>query len=321
MRVLFCIPILDDWESANLLLARIGQVASSEAWDAEVLFVDDGSVDPWEGALSAQHPGIASVDVLELRRNLGHQRAIAIALAHIYENRKADAVVVMDGDGEDKPESVPQLLAAMQGSQGGSIVFARRTRRMESVFFKVLYQAFRLFHRIFVGHRVEVGNFSVIPFGVLDRLMGVGELWNHYAASVEKARIPITKVPTARGSRLAGSGKMNFVALATHGLSAMSVWSEEIGVRLLMASALLMVTSIGALGGLLFWAGGGGGAIAGWVLVLAGLLGVTAVNGLLLSVIFSFLVLKGRGAATFLPIRDYRHYVGQSRRVEARRDS
>ena len=317
MHVLFCIPILDDWESASLLLERIGSVATAESWDAEVLLVDDGSVEAWKNALRAPYPGVASVDVLELRRNLGHQRAIAIALAHIYENRKTDAVVVMDGDGEDEPESVPQLLAAMQESQSESIVFARRTRRMESFSFKGLYQAFRLFHRIFVGHRVEVGNFSAIPFRMLDRLMGVGELWNHYAAAVEKARIPITKVPTARGSRLAGTGKMNFVALATHGLSAMSVWSEEIGVRLLMASALLMVTSVGALAGLLFWAGGGGGPIAGWVLVLAGLLGVTAVNGLLLSVIFSFLVLKGRGAATFLPIRDYRHYVGQSRRVEA----
>ena len=58
---------------------------------------------------------------------------------------------------------MPRLLEGMQESGGGTIVFARRTRRMESLWFKILYQAFRLFHRIFVGHRVEVGNFSVIP--------------------------------------------------------------------------------------------------------------------------------------------------------------
>ena len=218
MRVLFCIPILDDWGSANLPLARLGRVASSEAWDAPVMFVDDGSVNSWEGALSAQHPGVTSVDVLELRRNLGHQRAIAIALVHIYENRKADAVVVMDGDGEDEPESVPGLLAAMQESQG-----LRRVRAAHPPYGERFLQGplpgVPALSLDVCGHRVEVGNFRVIPFTMLDRLMGVGELWNHYAASVEKARIPITKVPTARGTRLAGSGKINCVALATHGLS------------------------------------------------------------------------------------------------------
>ena len=64
--------------------------------------------------LRSDSPGLSRVDVLELRRTLGHQRAISNALAHVHENRTTDAVVVMDEDGEDEPESVPELVAAME---------------------------------------------------------------------------------------------------------------------------------------------------------------------------------------------------------------
>ena len=73
-------------------------MAGARSWNAEVLLVDDGSVEPWREVLRSDYPGLGRVDVLELRRNLGHQRAISIALAHIYENRATDAVVVMDGN-------------------------------------------------------------------------------------------------------------------------------------------------------------------------------------------------------------------------------
>jgi hypothetical protein len=67
---------------------------------------------------------------LRLRRNLVHQRTIAIGLAHIGEYEARD-VVVMDSDGEDDPRDVPRLVARMQEERGRS-VFAERTRRSES---------------------------------------------------------------------------------------------------------------------------------------------------------------------------------------------
>ena len=50
--------------------------------------------------------------VLHLRSNQGHQRAIALGLYHLHEFTDAEAVVVMDGDGEDRPEDLPELLRA-----------------------------------------------------------------------------------------------------------------------------------------------------------------------------------------------------------------
>ena len=105
---------------------------------------------------------------------------------------------------------------------------------------------------------------------------------------------------------------MNFVSLVSHGLSAMSVWGEEIGVRLLIGSSLLVVGSLAGLGVIALSGFGEAGQFPPWALTVAGLLGVTALNGVLLSVTFSFLVLRGRNDQAFMPLRDYGHYVRRS---------
>ncbi len=314
--VLFVIPVFDDWEAAGLLLYDLGTVARREGWRAEVLLVDDGSTEPWEVDLGPPPEGIARLDVLELRRNVGHQRAIAVGLAWAHEHREADAVVVMDGDGEDRPESVPGLLAKVPEAGHRAVVFAKRARRSESLLFRLMYHAFRVFHRVFTGRRVEVGNFSAMSWGALDRLMGLPEMGHHYAAAVEKARIPMLKVPTPRGRRLRGRGKMDFVALVRHGLAAMSVWGEEIGARLLVGSAGLVLAALAGVVALLgaAWHRGEGAPVA--ALLGAGLLAVVALNGLLLSVVFSFLVLRARTDQAFLPLRDYAHYARRCVQVE-----
>ena len=64
--------------------------------------------------------------MLQLRRNLGHQRAIAVGLAYAEEHDPCDVVVIMDGDGEDDPKDVPRLLACCRQAGGREIVFAER---------------------------------------------------------------------------------------------------------------------------------------------------------------------------------------------------
>ena len=76
---------------------------------------------------------IGRVEVLHLRRNLGHQRAIAIGLAFVEAERpRCRAVVLMDSDGEDAPEDVPRLVARCEQEGRRKIVFAERTKRSES---------------------------------------------------------------------------------------------------------------------------------------------------------------------------------------------
>ncbi len=302
-------PIYEDWESASVLVGRVQEALVGVVDRVEFLLVDDGSVTPPPEAIALKGSPTARVDALRLRRNLGHQRAIAVGLSYVHARRKCDGVVVMDGDGEDTPEGVAALLRRFAELGRAKTVFAERARRTEGLLFRVFYVFYRTLHWLLTGRAVRVGNFSVVPFAHLDCLVAVSELWNHYAASVYRARLPVASVPIDRGYRIAGASRMNFTSLLAHGLSAISVFSDVVGMRLLVASGLL----VGVAGAAMTVAVGvrlfTDLAIPGWATSAAGILLVVILQALLMSVAFAFLILQSRNQLAFLPIRDHAYFV------------
>jgi len=312
------IPIFNDWEAASRLLRELDDALDASRHEARILLVDDGSSETASADLVAPAPSrLRGVEILHLRRNVGHQRAIAIGLSHIESGPSCEAVVVMDGDGEDRPEDVPRLLDELQRAGAGRIVFAERLRRSEGPWFVMMYAFYRWIHALLTGERVRFGNFSAIPAALLGRLVAMSDLWNHYAAAVVKSRVPFTSVATERGRRYAGAAKMNYVALITHGLSAMSVFGDWIGVRLLAAtigaSALAVAGMIGAL--IVGWARG---SWPEWLPVAFGILVILLGQAFAVSLAFAFLILSGRDSSTFIPLRDYRYFVAGIERVHPR---
>src|SRR5918992_28321 len=271
-KLLILIPVYEDWKALDLLLPLLDRELSTENLRADILIVDDGSSEfHFLAAEQKAFRAIEAIDILPLRRNVGHQRAIAVGLSYLEANQLQYPVVIMDGDGQDNPCDVPRLLKECSAHQDQKIVFAARTRRSESLSFKLFYHLYRLIHFLLTGVQVRVGNFSVIPAGLLRRLVAVSELWNHYAAAVYKAKLPIALIPTRRSCRLEGSSRMNLVSLVVHGLSAMAVFGDRIGVRLLIVvslglsfvgGALIAVISIRLLTSL---------AIPGWATYVTGI--------------------------------------------------
>jgi len=278
-----------------------------------VVLINDGSLTPVPNDLvPAPLQSLSTIEVLRLRRNLGHQRAICIGLCVVTINDRyagTDAVVIMDADGEDRPSDVPRLIQRFKDHNGLKLVFASRERRSEGVVFAFFYQAYRLAHRILSGVPVRVGNFSAVPYASLPQLAVVSELWNHYAAAVVQARLPIDTVPTTRGRRLFGTSKMNFVALVGHGISAMSVFGERIGVRALIATITLAVILVLALLATIAIRLFTPLAIPGWATTAAGLTAVLLTQSIMLALAFSMLTHLGRAGTTFLPVRDYVWFV------------
>ena len=315
-KLIVLVPVFNDWEAVALLLPALDRELITNGLNAEVVLVDDASLIPAPPIL-AQGPfaAIKSVDILVLRRNLGHQRAIAVGLAFIEANRPCRAVVVMDGDGEDEPADVPRLVRACEAAENHKVIFAERTRRSESVTFKVFYHLYRLLHLVLTGVRVRAGNFSVVPAAALRRLVVVSDLWNHYAAAVYKSQLPFGLLPTRRGKRLTGRSHMNLVALVVHGLSAMAVFGDRIGVRLLITVGIAIVL----MGGLLLTVVGvrllTPLAIPGWATYTTGLLVLMLAQMLLVALVFAFVILAARDTASVLPNRDYIHFVSRVERV------
>ena len=308
--ILILVPIYNDWDAADLLLRDLDTVCRHAGLSPEVLFVDDGSTVPIPSSLSsASLAAVRRIDILQLRRNLGHQRAIAVGLAFVHSSRPCDVVVVMDGDGEDKPSDIPRLLDRLYGEQQATVVFAERTRRSESLVFRTFYRFYRILHKLLTGVAVRVGNFSALPYAVLDTLVVVSELWNHYAAAVFKARLPYTTVPTERGSRFSGRSRMDFASLVVHGLSALSVYGDVLGVRLLVvATGLVLFLALGILLAIVVRLATTL-AIPGWATYTTGILLLMLLQIMIIAVLFVFTILSARASLTFLPIRDHHFFV------------
>jgi hypothetical protein len=284
------------------------------------VIIDDGSTQPVPPDLTHRPIALSCVSVLTLRRNLGHQRALAIGLAYVEAHLPCRALVVMDGDGEDAPADVPRLLDRFEDEGGQMIIFAERTRRSESRLFRIFYAAYRAAHWVLTGIRVRVGNFSVVPFARLSSLVVVSDLWNHYPASVFRSRLPFTTHRTARARRLVGQSKMNFLSLVIHGLSAIAVFRDRVGVRLLVTCAVALgLTLVVLAGGLALHLSGRWSVPAG--LAIGGsLLAVLLTQILVLTLVFTFIVLGGRESAGFLPVRDYAYFVRDCQDVFAAKE-
>src|SRR5205807_8584761 len=122
-------------------------------------------------------------------------------------------------------------------------------------------------------------------------------------------------VPIPRGSRIAGASQMNFVALVSHGLSAISVFGDIVGVRLLIGSiAGSLLATVGILIVLairLFTHG----AIPGWATYATGTLAIMAIQGVTIATSFTFFVLSNRANLGFVPTRDYLLFIAETTEI------
>jgi glycosyltransferase involved in cell wall biosynthesis len=314
MNIVILTCVYNDWTAAQALLPLLDAELLDAGLDAEVLIVDDGTTDPPpDPPPPGSFAALRVIRVLQLRKNLGHQRAIAVGLAYIYDRLPCDAVVVMDADGEDRPADVVRLVRALAELPTPAIVFAERSRRSESLPFIVFYHAYRLLHFILTGRGVRVGNFSVVPYSLLAGLVVDLNLWNHYAASVYVSKARTATIPTQRGRRLHGRSRFGFVSLVIHGLSAISCYNEIVSVRLLIytaVAALALLVSLAATVAVRLFTDL---AIPGWATYAAGILTIILMQVLLFTLIVATTLLGDRTHQPVLPLRDYSYFVGRLR--------
>jgi hypothetical protein len=313
VEIIIVMPVYEDWESAGMLCTAIDKcLQSMSEVEATVMVVDDGSRRPGPAGFPGQIPHfLQSVKLLRLRRNLGHQRAIAVALAYIQQRLPVDGVLIMDADGEDRPEDIPRLVEAFKDSSNTVTIFAERGRRIESLGFKLFYACYRSLHRVLTGRGIRFGNFSLIPRQHLDSIVAYPELWNHYAAAMLKARLPYKTVLAHRATRLHGKSKMNFVGLVVHGLSALFASYETVSTRLLVGTAAMgavfCILLLAVVGIRLFTHL----AIPGWATFTTGLLFILVTQSIAALLTVTFSVMMSRNSLGFLPLRDFEYFVAE----------
>jgi glycosyltransferase involved in cell wall biosynthesis len=233
-------PVFEDREASGRLFKEL---ASEFGARVHVVAVDDGSVrEPLEIA-SLTAAGLSGT-AIRLRRNVGHQRAIAIGLNYVADRLPgAQRIVVMDSDGEDIPQSIPALLQPLD-STDVDVVVAQRKKRVETWRFRAFYLVYKQLFELLSGRKISFGNFMAMKPAAVKRLTAMQELWIHVAGCVITSKLRIALLPLDRGPRYAGKSKMNFVGLALHGFRALMVFAEDVLVRVGIACAVIATMAV-----------------------------------------------------------------------------
>ena len=228
-KFIILIPLFNDWKSASKLLNEIDlQIIS---WDVEVsvIIVNDASTEERSG-LESNYKKIKSVKILNMKKNKVHGRCIAAGLKYICENEDFDRVIIMDADGEDRPEEINEFFNKAKENPNMTIT-GNRFKRSEGIVFKILYEVHKVLTLIFAGKLIKFGNFTCLPKDHVEKLVQKAYLWNSYSSSVVRAINDRMFIPSIRGIRYVLPSKMNITALVFHSFAIISVFRKNVIIR------------------------------------------------------------------------------------------
>ena len=228
-KYIILIPVYNDWKSVFKLLKEINfQVAKWNA-DVSILIMNDASTEACPtNELSLEN--LKLIRIMNMKKNQGHARCIATGLKFLFEREKFDYVIVMDGDGEDRPEEL-NLLFNKSSENPNKVITANRIKRSEGLLFKFLYECHKVITFAFTGRLIKFGNYSCLPRDAVSVLLKDASFWSSYSGSVAKIIKDHDHVPSIRGKRFVGPSQMNFIKLLVHSIAIMAVFKNSTIIR------------------------------------------------------------------------------------------
>lgn len=242
------VPIHNEQESLEQLEQRLSTVLDSLDETSEVILVDDGSTDQTPVLMAVLAARDSRYKILTLSRNFGHQIAITAGL----DRAAGDAIVIMDGDLQDPPEVIPELVDRWR--EGYDVVYAVRRRREGEPFFRRLRAA--VFYRLFrlitdLDAPVDVGDFRLVDRRVLNVLQGMRERHRYLRGMVSWVGFRQIGVEYVREERYAGQSKYPLTKLIQLGLNGVVSFSNaplQLALRVgLVVSVLSLATGVAAI--------------------------------------------------------------------------
>jgi hypothetical protein len=223
------IPVFNDWESLLSLLNNIHSLRINNIAHIKVLIVDDCSTEILNKKI--EFDSFKDIEIIKNSKNIGHGKSIAHGINYISKKNDFDYLIVMDGDGEDRPEEVKELILKSIDLPSLTIT-ANRIKRSESAFFKLSYHLHKILTLVLTGYSIKFGNFMCIPRQDLNLIVSNKNLSVSFSGTIAKFIKNKTFIPSIRGVRYYGPTKMSFLKLIRHSLLIMSTFRKEASVRL-----------------------------------------------------------------------------------------
>ena len=212
-----------------------------------MVVVDDGSRDRTFLRLEIAAARDPRLVVVGLSRNFGHQAALTAALDFV----SGDVIVVMDGDLQDSPEAIPEMIARYQ--EGYDVVYVKRVQRKEGVALRLCYWLFyRLAARMSsIELPLDAGDFGLMSYRVVEQLRGMREQHRYLRGLRSWVGFRQIGIEVERAARAHGETKysaLKLLKLASDGLFAFSAvplrMAAIVGALAMAASSAFALYSI-----------------------------------------------------------------------------
>ena len=242
-KIKILIPIYNDWQSVFKLIENINSQVSALNNDFSVIIVNDASTEN-RPEFSIDLNNLKSVQIINIKENMGHARCNASGLKYINEKEDFDYVIPMDGDGEDRPEELSLLIEKIK-SYPNMVITANRVKRSEGFLFKFCYLVHKYLTFIFTGQSIKYGNYTCLPMSVVSKMVNEPATWSSFSGSLAKTAKDRKSIPSERGLRIIGQSKMSFINLIKHSLSIIAVFKKTLLIRsiLFLIAYLFLITS------------------------------------------------------------------------------
>jgi len=183
-KIIILIPVFNDWASLIKLLLEINYaIQDIENYEFSCIVVNDSS--------NIQQPKISkpskikSIKIINMKNNRGHARCNAFGIRYINSNELFEHVILMDGDGEDRPIEIKDLISKISRDPDTSVV-AKRIQRSEGPIFQLMYQIHKIITYLFTGKNINFGNYSCLTKKDIKTLSDKDSLWSSYSGTVKK---------------------------------------------------------------------------------------------------------------------------------------
>ena len=223
------IPCYNDWPSALRLLENIDKEIENLNNEFSILIVNDCSNEKMP-KLKTTFKNIKSIQTINMKINQGHTRSNATGIKYLLKNNDFDYLILMDGDGEDRPEEIKLLVEKALIEKNISVV-AKRIKRSEGIIFTFLYNLHKLITLIFTGKNINFGHYSCLTKKDVETISSKKSLWANYSGTVKKFIKTLENIPCIRGKRYVQPSKMSFIKLVFHAFSILGVFKYEVLLR------------------------------------------------------------------------------------------
>lgn len=204
------VPCFNEEENIRPLFSRLkGALSGAGVEDFVVIFVENGSTDNSAEYLEALHREDSRAWLIQLSRNFGFQGAISAGLEYATGTR----VAIMDGDLQDPPEIIPQMVARL--NEGYDVVYGVRTERKESFLKRMSYALFYILWQRSASMHVprDAGDFCVMTQRVAEVIRSFPERIRFIRGFRAWAGFKQIGFPYKREARAAGHTKFGIAAL------------------------------------------------------------------------------------------------------------